>query len=130
MDLTTEQLMTVRERISDGGNLQEILTQEFPDVTLWVVRGQDNFSHESYTADAYFTEPEAREAYNKLREEHPRHDHVSINDSFDVINGTVDALERGNIRDSRACKFGIGRKKQRRGRNSVSASLRRLFMGE
>jgi hypothetical protein len=46
--------------------LENILTKDYPNAEIYVVRGFDRFSYEDYTKDAFFDEDKAYNAISKI----------------------------------------------------------------
>jgi hypothetical protein len=94
MELTREQLRKVENYVSDGKSLEEVLAK-FPNATIAIIRGYDNFSYESYTKDAYFSEEKAKRNMAEIKP------NGSLPDTYHVLTGTVLELDQGKISDRR-----------------------------
>jgi hypothetical protein len=94
MELTQKQLREISEQVSDGQSLEEVLSK-FPNTTIAIIRGYDNFSYESYTKDAYFSEEQARRSMDEIKP------NGSLPDTYHVVTGTILELEQGKISDRR-----------------------------
>ena len=64
---------SIKERLFEEDNvvqrklLEDILSREFPNATIAIIRGYDHFSDEAYTHDAYFSELDARTSMTQIK---------------------------------------------------------------
>ncbi len=85
MELNLEQLNVIKKKLSQGGNLRDILTKNFPEVSFAVLEEHDYYDHSSWIEAAYFSETQARAVYKPS-------DGVSLRGQFLTI-GTASQIE-------------------------------------
>ena len=93
-ELTSQQLGYIRHTVSKVNPINKILSEEFPDASITVIMGRDNFSYESYIFRAYFGEIHASMAKGMIP---PNGDDPEISDSYNIVTGSVQDINRGRI---------------------------------
>jgi hypothetical protein len=69
-------------------SLKRILHSKFPDATIAIIRGYDNFSYEPYTQGAFFDEELAEKVMAKIPP------NGTLADTYHVVTGTIKDLEQ------------------------------------
>lgn len=94
MELTKEQLKSIKEQVSSGAPLEDVLLHQFPNSKISIIRGYDHFSYEAYTMGAFFGEEWAKE----FMEEIPCNG--TLADTYHIVTGTVNDLNEGKLNDT------------------------------
>ncbi len=79
-----------------GNLIRNIFVNRYPGDRLFIIRGYDKFSEETYTEDVFFNFQAAFESIKKIP---PNGDTEEISDSYYLIIGTPVDLENGNVKD-------------------------------
>jgi len=77
------------------GLLEKILYDQFPNATIAVIRGYNNFFDEAYTKDVFFNEDDAKTAMAEIPPGR------ALPDTYHLITGKVRDLNEGKISDKR-----------------------------
>ncbi len=95
MELTQNQLRNIKEQVYNGTALDKLLSTQFPDASIAIIRGYDNFSYEAYTKEAFFNKEQAKKIEEKIKPNGTE----NLCDTYHIITGTVKDLNEGKISD-------------------------------
>lgn len=102
MELTKKELNWLRNQVSEGASLEELLQKSFPDADIAIIRGLDRFEdYASYIHGAYFIKMQAGSVMERI----PPNGDPDIKDMFYIITATVREIEleieQGRVKSGR-----------------------------